>query len=470
MSSVPIRLRLTVGFAVVMAAVLAAMGLFVYFRVRAEQLSSVDASLRDGAAETARHLSRDAAEDVSLVDPDAVRGETLAQLLGPGGRLVRSTPPGLPRLIGRETADGVEGGSPLLRTTGLPGRKHEWRLLATPVATKGGTAVLVLATSLAARHETLHRLLVELSVGGAIALLLASLAGFGLAAGALRPVEAMRRRAGAISASTPGRRLPVPRARDEIARLAETLNDMLERLEAAFEHERRFVADASHELRTPLALLRTELEVALRRPRTREELEAAIRLATEETERLTRLAEDLLLIARSDQEALPLRRDSFAVAGLLEVVAERFRGRAADADRRIVVRDDEELVVSADHERLEQALGNLVDNALTHGRGTIELSARPVDSLVELHVEDDGAGFPAGFAARAFDRFSRADESRGRGGSGLGLSIVALIARAHGGSAAAAGRPGGGADVWIAVERAARERTAEPPEIFTARS
>src|SRR6185295_11086518 len=121
----------------------------------------------------------------------------------------------------------------------------------------------------------------------------------------------------------------VPPARDEVSRLAETLNDMIGRLEAAFEHERRFLADASHELRTPLALLRTELELALRRPRSRNELEDALRSAADETERLTRLAEDLLLIARSDRGSLPIRRERVSARELLSDVADRF-GRRAD--------------------------------------------------------------------------------------------------------------------------------------------
>src|SRR5207253_5656207 len=157
---------------------------------------------------------------------------------------------------------------------------------------------------------------------------LAIAAGYLLAAAALRPVEAMRRRAAAITASTPGTRLPVPSSRDEISKLAETLNDMIQRLEAAFEHERRFVADASHELRTPLALLRTELELALRRPRSHNELEQALRSAAEETERLTRLAEDLLLIARSDQGELPVRRRRIEASTLLHATAARFAERA----------------------------------------------------------------------------------------------------------------------------------------------
>jgi heavy metal sensor kinase len=439
-----------------MAVVLAAMGFFVYVRVGNALLTSVDQSLRAGAQETAAHLRREEdGGDVALVDPDAARGETLAQLLTPGGRVIRSTPPGLaPLLAGKVTAG--------LQTTGLPGRKHDWRVLTAPVTTAGGAAVLVIATSLAARQETLHHLLKELVVGGVFVLLLASLAGYALAVGTLRPVELMRRRAAAISASTPGRRLPVPRAHDEIARLAETLNDMLGRLEGALEHERRFVADASHELRTPLALLRTELEVALRRPRSREELEAALRSASEETERLTRLAEDLLLIARSDQGGVPVRLEQVEAGELLRGTAARFSARAAERDRRIEV-DDAELTLAADPVRLEQALGNLVENALRHGRGAIELSAREADETVELHVTDEGDGFPDGFVERAFDRFSRADEARSHGGTGLGLSIVQLIAAAHGGVAGARNRANGGADVWIAVPRFMRDSSPAAP-------
>ena len=474
MSRIPLRLRLALTFAITMALVLAAMGLFVYVRVGGALLSSVDQSLRAGAAETAGHLQRE--EDGSnrsfpLVDPDATRGQTLAQLLDSRGQVIRSTPPGLAPLVDRSTAARARSGSSLLRTTELRGHKHEWRVLASGIKTsQGPVVVLVLASSLAARQDTLHRLLVELALAGAIALVLASLAGFAVAVGALRPVESIRRRAAAISASTPGRRLPVPAARDEIARLAETLNDMLARLESALEHERRFVADASHELRTPLALLRTELEVALRRPRSREELEAALRSATEETERLTRLAEDLLLIARSDQGPLPIRPAPVPADELLSVVADRFAARAREHGRPIVVHPGDGLVVNADRARLEQALGNLVDNALTHGLGTIELSACPRGGLVELHVEDEGEGFPAGFVSRAFDRFSRADDARGRGGTGLGLAIVDLIARAHGGRAGAATRPGGGADVWVSVERLGTDRSPAEPNALTARS
>ncbi len=355
-------------------------------------------------------------------------------------------------------------------STKISGLRGEWRLLATPLLVDDRRAVLVVGGSLAAREETLHRLAREFLLFAPAVLLLAILGGYGLAAAALRPVEAMRRRAEAVSATSPGR-LPVPPARDEIAALAVTLNEMLARLEAAFEHERRFVADASHELRTPLALLRGELELALRRPRSREELEDAVRTAAEETERLSRLAEDLLLIARSDRGALPLRHEAVEVGALLERVGARFDGRAAALGREVMVEPASDMLLDADPVRLEQAVGNLVDNALEHGLGPVRLFARSHDGVVELHVTDEGSGFPDTFVERAFDRFSRADDARSSQGTGLGLAIVALIARAHGGEAHAETREHGGADVWIALPgRSLAADEIWPPAELTARA
>ncbi|MGZ4354577.1 MAG: sensor histidine kinase, partial [Gaiellaceae bacterium] len=352
-------------------------------------------------------------------------------------------------MISRGQLAQVLQGHTLLTDARLSGRMGKWRVLAAPAA--GGGAVAV-AEPLHPTDEALGHLLTELAISVPFALLLASLAGYLLAASALRPVEAMRRRAREISAETPGRRLPVPARDDEIARLGTTLNEMLARIEAAVEHERRFVADASHELRTPLALLKTELELALRRPRSNEELEIALRSAAVETDRLTRIAEDLLLLARSQDGRVPLQRTSVEVAELLGEVAGRFAARAREAGREIAVENVDGLRVEGDPLRLEQALDNLVDNALHHGAGTVRLSARAEGDRVELHVHDDGGGFPPEFLDRAFERFSRADDARGRGGSGLGLAIVELIAAAHGGKAGAA-NTSGGADVWIEVQR-----------------
>jgi two-component system, OmpR family, sensor kinase len=444
MRPLPIRVRLTLGFAIVMAAVLAGMGIFVYVRVGNALLTSVDQSLTSQAREAEGHVR----EGRSLVDIDVAGGTTLAEFVTRAGSVSRSSPANLPLLVPKDDLARIAAGRQVRGSIALRRPSGDWRYLAMAA---GGGAVVV-ARSLEPREESLHRLLRELLFASPLALLLACLAGYGLAAAALRPVEAMRSRAAAVSGTAPGR-LPVPRSRDEISRLATTLNEMLGRLEAAFEHERQFVANASHELRTPLAMLRTELELALRRPRSHDELEAAVRSAAQETNRLSQLAEDLLLIARADQGVLPIRPEHIAVDELFATVAERFARRADERAREVELRPTA-AVVDADSMRIEQALANLLENALAHGAGRIDLFAVAREDVVELHVTDAGPGFPDGFLARAFDRFSRADEARSAGGSGLGLSIVALIAQAHGGTTGAANRPDGGADVWLTLPRA----------------
>lgn len=449
MNRLPIRVRLTLGFALAMAIVLAGVGLFVYERVGSELLGTVDQTL---VAQTKDEISSE------HIDTDVSGGATLAQLYAPGGTIERSQPGRLQALIvGRALAEAFAGRR-VWRNEQVAGRPGEWRVLAVRDPSTG--AVAAVARSLEPRAESLDHLRHELLIFLPLALLAASLGGYALAAGALRPVETLRRRAEAVTADE-ATSLPVPRAGDEISRLAVTLNDMLARLQAAVEHERRFVADASHELRTPLALLRTELDLALRRPRSHEELAEALSSAAEETERLSRLAEDLLLIARADQGSLPLRREATPVEDLLGEAADRFRSHADSLGRELRV-EPTALQVDADPIRAGQALLNLVDNALSHGAGDVELTAVERDHLVELHVLDSGDGFAESFRDRAFDRFSRSDEARSGGGAGLGLSIVELVARAHGGTAGLRNRPGGGADVWLSLPRAPAKPSPHP--------
>jgi two-component system OmpR family sensor kinase len=460
MSFLPIRVRLTLPFAVAMAAVLAALGAFVYARVGSAVLQSTDQALLAHATESTLRLDKGR----PLLGDDS-DGVGFAQVLNRAGHVVISDPAGTAALIDPSQSRRVAAGDSLRATVSIPGRSGRWRLLAIP---EPGHGTLVVGSSLTVGDESLENLRHELLIASPLALLLAALAGYMLAGAALRPVEEMRRKAGAISAATPGSRLPVPRARDEVSRLAETLNFMLDRLEAAFEHERRFVADASHELRTPLALLRTELELALRHPRSREELEQALRSAAEDADRLSELAADLLLIARSDQRTLPVQPEPLSSAALFTSVADRFAARARELGRKIDVDPTSDVVFDADPRPIEQALANLVENALVHGAGTVTLSARRAEGHVELHVQDEGAGFPPGFAARAFDRFSRADEARPRSGSGLGLAIVRTIAAAHGGSAAVS--EDGAPDAWILLPAATGRPARHRPESSVATS
>jgi two-component system OmpR family sensor kinase len=229
---------------------------------------------------------------------------------------------------------------------------------------------------------------------------------------------------------------------------------MLGRLDATLQRERQFVDDASHELRTPLSLHKTELELALRYGEDPDQLRAAITSSIQEVNRLIQLAEDLLVVARSEKGKLELDLEPVDLRAVLAGVQERFGSQVADAGRRLIVEAPDGLRVEADRPRVEQALTNMVDNALCHGGGEIRLRAEENGAGIRIHVTDSGNGFPPEFIDRAFERFSRADPARRRGGTGLGLAIVEGIARSHGGSAGAANLGGGGADVWIELRPA----------------
>jgi len=434
---VPVRWRLAVAFTAAAAVVLLALGLFLHQRLRHELDGSLDTSLRQRAGDLVA-LTRDGASRLGtagLVEP----GDHLAQVLDGAGRVVAGAPgfERAPLLTRAQLASARRG--PLTVEQDVGSDDGPARLLAAPA----GERVVVVGALLEDRDEALANLDGLLAVGLPAALLLSALAGFLVAGGALRPIDRMRSRADAIGSGDLAQRLPVPEADDELRALATTLNAMLARLEEAFARERAFVADASHELRTPLANLKAELELAGREGRTREELAAAVTSAAEETERLARLADDLLVLARADAGRLPVRREAVRVGDVLDRVA----ARAGDA--RVAVEGDTGLVVDADPLRLEQALGNLLDNALRHGAAPVVLRAAAEGDDVVLHVLDAGPGLPAELDGRAFDRFTRGDAARARGGAGLGLAIVDAIARGHGGAAGIAALDGRGTDAWL---------------------
>jgi two-component system, OmpR family, sensor kinase len=450
MSRLPIRLRLALVFALAMAVVLAAFGTFVYLRLGA----SLDEQLDDRLQARAAAISTLAAGG-DLPNAERLLGgdDDFAQVLGVDGSVVAGAP-GLESTSLLSPAERAQARTSTLvvdRNVERGDGAEESRLLAARADAQGRPVIVVVGESLEERNEALAGLLAALLIGGPIALLLASLAGYLLAGAALRPVEAMRRRAAEISPETARARLPLPEARDEIFRLGETLNAMLARLDEGVARERRFVADASHELRTPLAALQTELELALRRPRSPAQLEQALRSAREEVERLVRLSEDLLVLAAAEEGRLPLRRSRFAGSDLLATVAGRFATRASAGGRAIEVAAASNGTVDGDRLRLEQALGNLVDNALRYGAGRVTLEAQAENGTLALRVSDEGAGFPPEFLPRAFERFSRADGARTRGGAGLGLALVDAVARAHGGTASACNRAGGGAEVTVTI-------------------
>ena len=455
-SRIPIRIKVTTAFAIALAIVLAGIGSFLYLQFRAGLDRSIDQGLRTRAGDvTALVQQADSGLTQSGDSPLTARGESFAQILTSSGRIFDSTPliKAAPLLDPAQVSRALHGS--VILPIGPRGRiTQPARLLATPVHAQGRQLVVVVGVSLGERTDALRELAGLLLIGGAAALVLVSAVGYLAVAGALRPIESMRARASEISGGTPDERLPVPPARDEVARLGTTLNSMLGRLETAFARERRFVSDASHELRTPLGILKTELELALRGSHSEIELRDSIRSAAAETDRVVALAEDLLVIARADEGRLPVRRADIDVSSMIDGVRQRFERRAADQQRPLLIEAPAHHRVFADRLRLEQALGNMVDNALRHGDGPITIKVIPTRSATELHVTDSGPGMSTEFVPVAFERFTREDRGRGHGGSGLGLAIVQAIAVAHDGQAHTASGEARTADFWITIPRA----------------
>jgi signal transduction histidine kinase len=457
----PIRLRLTLASAAVMAVVLTGVSISLYASFQSGLNSSLNDVLHARAGDLTGLAQRLGLAGLATNDqPLPTSGASFAQVLTPEGHVLAGSPGASTRALLTAAERRRGAGSSFMVTRG-----ERVRLLAEPL---GPGDVLVVGVSLAKRERTLETIADGLMIGGPLALLLASLAAYTLAGRALRPVEAMRHRAARILPASVGKRLPVPRPNDEVRWLGQTLNEMLARLEGGLERERAFVADASHELRTPLTILKSELELALRGSQDQAALRSAIESAADETDRLIALANDLLVIASAEQGRLPVRTEELAVDELFASLASRFAQRAGGAHNGVSHRPNGAsherdaffeisvppgLRVRADRQRLEQALGNLVDNALRYGGSPVRLCAIAVDGVVELHVIDHGPGFPAPFVPHAFERFSRPEGDRSQPGNGLGLAIVDAIARAHGGRTEATNATDAGADVALVLPR-----------------
>jgi heavy metal sensor kinase len=444
----PIRARLTIISGALTAVVLMALGAFVYLRFEATLREAVDEGLRARAEVILAGLQGGIIPVGDPFEPS----EAPVQIIDSNGRVLASTPGFDDPQPPRGDASPVEGAPFYEGEFPTDGAPVPVRLVAMPTD-EGG--FLVVGTSLEDTTDALASLAGLMLVGGPVAILLASAVGWLVAGAALRPVERLRTEAEAISASEPGRRLAVPPTGDELARLADGLNRMLARLEEAAERERRFVSDASHELRTPLANLKAELDIALRRARGPEELTRVLHSASEETDRLGRLAEDLLVLARAEGGRLPIRREVVDVGELVSDTISSFAGRSDELGIELRTATAPGTHATADPTRLRQAVGNLVDNALIHtpagGRVTAEVSS--VDASAIITISDSGPGFPPEFVDSAFEPFSRSDAARSRsdGGAGLGLAIVQAIAEAHGGSVEARNRPPGGAEVTLRI-------------------
>jgi len=435
-----LRSRLALLFGVGTSAVLLFALSLLYIALNQQLGNALDADL------TAR--SDDLAASVRAHDLTAVAGDPMAQLYTADGVPVATAV----SIAGRTLLDpaqvrAVHGTSAISATLpiGAAGAPVRVRLLSRPVDDAG--QVLTVALPSAALERAGESQLLVLAL--ATPLLIAMLAALGwlLVRAVLRPVDLLTREAAAISTLDSDRRLPAVPGDDEIARLAATLSAMLARLAVAFDRERAFVDDASHELRTPIAVLRGEIELALGAIDDRDEVQQSLLAAQGQVNRLGRLAEDLLLLARERVGSLVVHREPVDLTDLARTEA---RTLAPVSGLTIDVRGDP-VIVEADADRLRQVLTNLAANSATAGAATARVTITVDQQLAQIQWADDGPGLPPGLIDAAFERFVRGDTSRTAAtGAGLGLSIVRAIVAAHAGTAHLRnGTPLGGAVVTV---------------------
>jgi len=456
-----LRARVTVTTTVGLAVALVAAAMLLRSELRASLTSGVDSTARQGAREVAALAN----SNRPLPNPvPVVAGTLTVQVLGPGGRIVDASPTAdrlVPLLPPAQAAAAARNGRATLldgRPFGIP---YLMRVVAVPAS---GHEIVLSAAAYSQVDDSMMALTRALLVGTPLLLLLLAGATWLVVGSTLRPISALRRGAQVITATGVTRELPVPQARDEVHVLAVTLNDMLTRLDAAQQRQRRLVSDTAHELRSPIASIRAQLEVALDHPEQQDWPQTAQDVLAD-TLRLARLAEDLLVLARLDE--YQVRAAPGRPVDLCALVTEEAE-RGASGRVPVTARTAGPCVVTGDAEGLRRMLRNLIDNAMRYAKSGVDVAARREGDEAVLTVSDDGPGIPAADRERAFDRFVRLDDARTRdeadtGGAGLGLAIVRAIARTHGGSAyLEGGTPGLRAVVRLPVAPAQAGAPAKP--------
>jgi two-component system OmpR family sensor kinase len=447
-----IRAKLTLWYLGIAALVLGAFAVAIYLYLSWGLLNTIDASLRNHAERIAQAVGHPSALEeprqpgvlmlapqfVSVLDRD---GKVTDQIRDAEDHEVPINEQALQRA--------ARNWQPEFGDASLSATEHV-RIITWPARDEDGELFyVVVGQSLRDVERAQRQLMLLLGIANPAALLLAGLGGLWLANKALSPVDKLTRAAERIGRGNLNERVEEPRSGDEIGRLAATFNEMIGRLEQAFERERRFTADASHELKTPLAVLRGDIEVALRRQRTPAEYQRVLKSSLEEIARLTKLTEDLLTLARSDagQSALdlePVRLDMLA-AGSRAYVSSLAESAGVELTYEVPVSP---VVVVGDGKRLQQLLVNLLDNAIkyTPPGGSVRLSLSVDDSSALIEVSDTGRGIPDWALPHIFERFYRQTDARDSrvDGFGLGLAISKWIVDAHGGTITVESREGHG--------------------------
>jgi heavy metal sensor kinase len=442
-----IRLRLTLWYSAVLLAGLALFGGGMWLALEHRLMAQVDTRLEqrvDGLRAALNieggHAGREQLqEELSEFIREVPEGGFI-QLSDARGSLLPPSPP-----EGDFTMT-PGGDSTVFSTVTRNGRPY--RILTTRIRDGANNYQVLVATSLEDTSMVMRDFRALLLFMAPTVLLMACFGGYWISGRALAPVDEITRVARSISVQNLSRRLAIPRTGDEIQRMSETWNEVLERLDSAVKRIRQFTADASHELRTPLALIRATAELALRRERQPEEYQRWLREIQTEAERMTELTESLLALARADSGAgMPLSKTD-----LNQVVQQVVGASAAAAESKgIVLRADTAAgaaVAQANESAIRRLLLTLIDNALKHtpSGGTVTVSTALAGDGVTLAVRDTGEGIPPAALPHVFERFFRADTARGSGsGVGLGLSIAQAIAQAHGSQIVVESEPGSGA-------------------------
>lgn len=435
-----IRFRLALWYFAILAVILVLFSGGIYFTQQRTLSANLNDSLRTRATLLEGLIDYDASGrptlDLSTDPRDPNLGEGFQRLLDPTGAVLADNSSSFGAVpVNPDALQRAARGADSIATLGQGNTQA--RVLTVSV-TQGGQliGILQVGQSTSDMNGTLHNLLLILAIGVTVALLLASFGGWWLSSRALAPIDHVTKMAQEITGHDLSRRLNLDLPDDEVGRLARTFDDMIARLDAMFQRQRQFTADASHELRTPLTAIRGQIDVALTRARDANEYQRVLVAVNDQVDRMTRLVGGLLMLARSDAGAMPLQREPVPVQGLVESIAHQVEPLARAKGIGIAVEPGEPSTVSGDQDLLLQLLLNLADNAVKYtDQGSITIGWRSDEREVAIFVRDTGIGIPAEHRDRIFERFHRVDvaRSRERGGAGLGLAICKWIAEAHGG-------------------------------------